>query len=74
MCAVAAAISLDERRIARLEARVRYLPQALDRAKAKVVRLEAEAISLGLHDLAELTRSAEAGDLIAAEWLRRFGR
>ena len=74
MSAHYAALTSEERRVARLEARLRYLPQALDRTKTKLCRLEAEAISLGLHDLAELTISAENGDLIAAEWLRRFGR
>lgn len=74
MTARHAALTPEERRVARLDERVRYLPLALDRTRTKLCRLEAEAISLGLHDLAELTRAAANDDLIAAEWLRRFGR
>ena len=66
-------MSADERRVARLEYRMRYLPVGIARARSKLCRLEGEAIALGMLDLVELRNSKTAGDLIAAEWLRRLG-
>ncbi len=63
----------DQQRLAKLESRVRYLPQAIDRAKAKVERLEDEAVSLGLMNRKKLIESDQHGDLIANEYLRRLG-
>ena len=39
--------------IMRLERRLRYLPSAIETTRAKLARLEAEAASLGLHDIIE---------------------
>ena len=36
-----------------LDYRVRYLPSQLERARARVAQLEAEAMELGFHDLVE---------------------
>ncbi len=73
MSAALKTMSPDERRLARLEYRMRYLPQGIDRARAKLLRLEGEAIDLGMHDLVQLRRSHHAGDLIASEWMKRLG-
>ena len=59
----------DERRYRRAN----YLGRAMRGTRAKLMRLEGEAIELGLLDLVELRNSKNSGDLIAAEWLRRLG-
>ena len=43
----------DERDAKWLERRVRYLPAALETARARLSRLEDEALRYGLHDLVQ---------------------
>jgi hypothetical protein len=45
----------------RLEQRVRYLPQGIARARAKLTKLEDEARALGLNDLVQ-PRSPASGN------------
>lgn len=66
-------LSEDDHRINRLAYRMRYLPEGMDRARSKLLKLEAEAIGLGMHDLVELRNSHHSGDLIATEWMKRLG-
>lgn len=73
MSAALKTLSTEERRLARLEYRMRYLPQGIDRARSKLLKLEGEAIALGMHDLVQLRNSHSAGDLIASEWMKRLG-
>ena len=63
----------DESIDARRYRRANYLDKAMRGTRDKLMRLEGEAIELGLLDLVELRNSKTAGDLIAAEWLRRLG-
>ena len=72
MNAKLATLTSEQRRIAQLEYRLRYLPMGLKRARDRLTRLESEAIDLGMHDLVELRNSHLSGDLIATEWLRRL--
>ncbi len=67
------AMTDDDRRIARLEYRMRYLPLGIERAQGKLLRLEAEAIDLGMRDIVTLRNSHFSGDLIASEWMKRLG-
>ncbi len=73
MSAALKTLSPEDRRLARLEYRMRYLPLGIDRAREKLLRLEGEAIVLGLRDLVQLRNSHHAGDLIATEWMKRLG-
>ena len=63
----------ESERVRRIIYRQRILPSQLDRARRRVLQLEAEAVNLGLHDLLELKASHHAGDKIASEWLKRLG-
>ncbi len=66
-------LSAAEREDERRYRRVCYLPLGIERAQAKLLKLEAEAADLGMHDLVTLRNSHLSGDLIATEWLRRLG-
>ena len=66
-------LNTDDERARRILYRQRILPSQLDRARRRVIQLEAEAIVLSVHNLPELRLARAAGDRIAAEWLRRLG-
>jgi hypothetical protein len=66
-------ILTEDERTRRLAYKLDRLPGQMERARHRLMNLEQQATDLGLHDLAELRNSKLAGDLIAAEWLRRLG-
>jgi hypothetical protein len=72
LTAALATVPEDDRWLIRLEGRVRYLPQAIGRAEAKLTRLRAEAVSIGL-DPRSLETAHTNGDMIATEYLKRLG-
>lgn len=65
-------LSEEDQRIARLSARVRYVPKAIERTEAKLQRLRKEASSIGL-SLPSLEGSHYNGGMIATEYLKRLG-
>lgn len=72
MTAALAKVAPEERWAVRQEARDRYLPKAVERTHAKLLRLRAEADAVGL-SLPWLESAHTNGDLIATEYLKRLG-